>query len=242
LGSTGLFDIMAANKAKPLAEQYYVPLFPAYVAYIDSFHFYEPINEAESAPSSAKTIFKYAAQNKTYANDLKRQGKEDPMFSFWSWTATYVKFSKGYRRRNPFPWSRFKTNRLARTVRVGLARTANHEPAALCVRVRVINSFNRTRTNSFNEAGGSYSYSYSYGAESETQTERSRSLRATRRRGAQPRRRQTHGRSRERLHGAQRARELPLRAQRACARPCRAPPRRHRAAASSAARALDRWG
>jgi hypothetical protein len=45
--SLGMLDVMAANKLKPLSEQVYVPLFPAYDKELDYFHFYEPILVAD---------------------------------------------------------------------------------------------------------------------------------------------------------------------------------------------------
>lgn len=39
----GMLDVMAANNQKPASEQVFVPLFPAYDADLDSFHYYQPM-------------------------------------------------------------------------------------------------------------------------------------------------------------------------------------------------------
>lgn len=63
---------------------------------------------------SANSILLYAEQNKSYANDFKRQGIPDPMFKFWTYTASFIKWRKGHRRREPLAGSKFTTNRAAR--------------------------------------------------------------------------------------------------------------------------------
>lgn len=167
-GSLGLFNVMTANKGKPVADQVYVPLFPSYVPETDSFNFSEPIlcsaaqtilqqvlslcvwhpqdgvKEGERITphciraaatvaalrgghdistvqqgggwdtKSANSILLYADQNKSYANGFKRQGIPDPIFKFWTYTASFVKWRRGHRRREPRVGSKFTTNRTTR--------------------------------------------------------------------------------------------------------------------------------
>jgi hypothetical protein len=60
---------------------------------------------------SANSILLYAAQNKSYANNLKRLGIPAPIFKFWTYTPSFIKWRNGYRRREPRAGSTFATNR-----------------------------------------------------------------------------------------------------------------------------------